>query len=232
MPVAPWMRLRPVEDVWAAWFGGLRALWASWADGSDELAPAAARPADQGWSAWRERYVHTLEFRRALPGSERLAELLASPQMADMAAHLVGHSVGGAAVLRYLSGVRAGRLPAPRARVSAAITLDAAMSGVAGMWSGARTFARSGSSERLDGLGAWARQHTVNLITISNEHDIWSHRAMADLPYVGLRLGPALDLGAQLNGAVHGWLRRMPEVVAALWPNPGPAAGEGARPGE
>jgi pimeloyl-ACP methyl ester carboxylesterase len=135
-------------------------------------------------------------------------------------AHLIGHSVGGAAVLRYLTGVRAGSLPAPRVRVRAAVTLDAALSGIAGVWSGARTLTGRGASEGLAGLGAWAKLQEINLITICNERDIWSHRAVDDLPYVGLRLGPPFDLGAQLNGAVHGWVRRMPQIVDALWPDP------------
>ncbi|HEY7983961.1 MAG TPA: hypothetical protein VID73_07335 [Ktedonobacterales bacterium] len=217
MPVAPWMRLRPMEDVWVAWLNGLRVLWRTW--------PFAGEAAleDQRWEVWRASHVHSVQFRRALPGSERLAELLASPRLADVETHLVGHSVGGAAVLSYLTGVRAGRLPAPRARLRAAITLDAALSGVAGVWSGARALARRGSDERLEDLGAWARHHAVNLLTISNERDVWSHRATADLPYVGLKLGPPLDLGAQVNGALHGWLRRMPEVVEALWPGAAPA---------
>ncbi|HEV2236554.1 MAG TPA: hypothetical protein VGR57_07820 [Ktedonobacterales bacterium] len=223
MPVAPWMRLLPMEDVWATWLTGLRMLWRTWPDVGEAHLEAGDAPVDQRWEAWRTIHVHSLEFRRALPGSERLAQLLASPRLAGVDAHLVGHSVGGAAVLSYLMGARAGRLPASRARVRAAITLDAALTGVAGMWSGARTFARHGAEERLDELGAWARQRGVNLLTIANERDIWSHRALADLPYVGLRLGPPLDLGAQLNGAVHGWLRRTPEVIEALWPSAAPA---------
>jgi hypothetical protein len=217
MPVAPWMHLRPADDVWAAWLHGLRVLWLSWLNGDAAATEAGANRANQGWDEWQARHVHTLEFRRAEPGSERLAELLAAPHLAHGEAHLVGHSVGGAAVLRYLTGVRAGRLPAPRARVRAAITLDAAVSGIAGVWSGARTFTQRGASEGFVGLGAWAREHDINLITICNERDIWSHRAMDDLPYVGLRLGPPLDLGAQLNGAIHDWLRRMPQVAEALW---------------
>jgi hypothetical protein len=173
----------------------------------------------QGWEAWQAEHVHAVQFRRAEAGANQLAELLADPRMAGVAAHLIGHSVGGAAILCYLTGVRAGHLPTPAGHVRTAVTLDAAVSGFAGVWSGMRAFARRGETDALHGLGAWALQRGISLLTISNERDIWSHRAIADIPYVGLRLGPPLDLGAQLNGAIHGWLRRMPQVVEALWLN-------------
>jgi alpha-beta hydrolase superfamily lysophospholipase len=218
MPVAPWMRLRAVQDVWAAWLRGLRALWLSSVEG---VAVGQSGSALLDWEAWQDQHVHALNFRRAAPGAVLLAELLTDPRMTGTEAHLIGHSVGGATVLRYLMGVRAGHLPAPTARVRTAITLDAAISGIAGLWSGVDNATRQGETLHL--LGAWARQHGISVLTISNERDIWSHRAVADLPYVGLRLGPPLDVGAQLNGAIHGWLRRMPQVVEALWLDPEPA---------
>jgi hypothetical protein len=217
MPVAPWMRLKPMEDVWAAWLSGLRARWLSWQDDAGAATSGASTQVAEGWDTWQSRHVHALQFRRAELGAERLAELLADKQMASGEAHLVGHSVGGATLLRYLAGVRAGDLPAPAGRVHAAITLDAALTGIAGLWSGMRSYLDPAEHEAIAGLGAWARQHGIALITICNERDIWSHRAIDDLPYVGFRLGPPLDVGAQLNGAIHGWLRRMPQVVAALW---------------
>jgi hypothetical protein len=222
MPVAPWMRLKPMEDVWAAWLRGLRARWLSWQDNDETIGAAASIQIAESWDTWQSRHVHALQFRRAETGAERLADLLADRQLASGEAHLVGHSVGGATLLRYLAGVRAGHLPAPAGRVRAAITLDAALTGIAGLWSGMRSYLDPREldpreNEALAGLGAWALQQGIALITMCNERDIWSHRAIDDLPYVGFRLGPPLDLGAQLNGAIHGWLRRMPQVVAALW---------------
>jgi hypothetical protein len=215
MPVAPWMRLRAVQDVWAAWLQGLRALWLASVAGAVGATAGESGVAVADWDGWQAQHVHALNFRRAAPGAVRLAEVLADPRMAGTEAHLIGHSVGGAAVLRYLMGVRADCLPAPATRVRTAITLDAAISGIAGLWSGVDS--HTGPSERLDSLGDWARQRGISVLTISNERDVWSHRAVADLPYVGMRLGPPLDLGAQLNGAIHDWLRRMPQVVEALW---------------
>jgi hypothetical protein len=119
--------------------------------------------------------------------------------------------------LTYRAGWRAGILPPPRMRLHAALTLDAAVTGLAGVWSGAhRSLARDAGCQ-LNGLGAWSAEHGIALLTAANERDIWSHRALADLPYLGLRPHPCRGLRAQMNGTIHGWLRRAPQLVEAVW---------------
>jgi pimeloyl-ACP methyl ester carboxylesterase len=161
--------------------------------------------------------VLVLDARYTLVGASRLASLLRRPRRDHGEIHLVGHSVGGAAVLAYLAGWRAGLLPPPAARVRTVVTLDAAVSGLAGVWSGARRYFASASEAQLNGLNAWAAQRDIALLTAANQRDVWSHRPLSDLPYLGVRLGPASGLRVQLNGTVHGWLRRAPQFVDALW---------------
>jgi hypothetical protein len=143
-------------------------------------------------------------------------------------AHLVGHSVGGAVILAYLAGLRARAHEAPAIQLRAALTLDAAVAGLAGAWSGAKVHLARVTGERvmgegLCGLNAWALEQGIRLLTATNECDAWSHRTLADLPYLGVRLGPRFTLRGQVNGTVHGWLRRTPEFVHAIW---GPEGGD------
>ena len=67
------------------------------------------------------------------------------------------------------------------------------------------------------------------MLTATNERDAWSHRPLADLPYLGVRVGPAFAWRDQFNGRVHGWLRRTPEFVQAIW-GPLPPAIESGTP--
>jgi hypothetical protein len=217
VPVAPWIPLRPPAAAWAAWLRRLEELCVEWA-GLASDAPVAG-----GWDAWRREHVHSVDTRQTGAGARRLVAMLADPRLERGDVHLVGHSVGGAVVLAYLAAWRAGLLPPPRPRLRAAITLDAAVSGVAGVWSGIRGFLDDRTEPALRGLGDWAAERGIAVLTATNERDVWSHRALADLPYLGLRLGPPLALGAQLDGTIHGWLRRTPQLVEALW-------GSAARP--
>jgi len=125
-------------------------------------------------------------------------------------------------VLAYVAGLRAGANAMPAVRLRAALTLDAAVAGLAGAWSGAKVHLARVTGERvmgegLRGLNAWALERGIRLLTATNERDAWSHRTLADLPYLGVRLGPRFTLRGQVNGTVHGWLRRSPEFVRAIW---------------
>lgn len=211
MPVAPWVPLRAASDVWATWLRQLERLWVAW-DVADAPPPGATR-----WDAWRSEHIVSLEARRAGIGARLLAQLLEAQSSAREAVHLVGHSVGGAAILAYLADIRAGAVPFPPVRLRTAITLDAAVTGVAGVWSGARRSLFETASKRLGGLGAWANQCGVALLTATNERDMWSHRALGDLLYLGLRHGPPRGLLQQIDGTIHGWLRRTPHLAEALW---------------
>ncbi len=225
VPVAPWIPLRPAGEVWSAWLRRLEDLYAEWSrtptapsvEPGRTLRAAAESWAPTAWDTWRRQHVLVLDARYTLVGASRLASLLRRPRIDQGEIHLVGHSVGGAAVLAYLAGWRAGLLPPPAARLRTVVTLDAAVSGLAGVWSGARRYFASASEARLNGLNAWAAQRGIALLTAANQRDVWSHRALADLPYLGVRLGPASGLRTQLNGTVHGWLRRAPQFVEAVW---------------
>jgi hypothetical protein len=79
------------------------------------------------------------------------------------------------------------------------------------------------AAHAFKGLGTWATDRGIGLLTACNERDVWSHRAIADLPYVGIRLGPRFGTLAQFNGRIHGLLRRTPQLVEAIW-SPAPDA--------
>jgi hypothetical protein len=231
LPVAPWIPLRPAAEVWTAWLARLRELFL------EAQTPAAGRAGlpsnadilNVGWQAWQEAHVHSVEARHVAEGIGKLTRLLgewhAAPQAggdrgAPVAAHLIGHSVGGAVVLTYLAGLRARTQSMPPVRIRAVLTLDAAVSGLAGVWSGAKTSLRRVTGEGmhgLQGLNAWAADQGIRVLTTTNERDAWSHRPLADLPYLGVRVGPAFAWRDQFNGRVHGWLRRTPEFVQAIW---------------
>ncbi|HEY7832380.1 MAG TPA: hypothetical protein VIG30_02340 [Ktedonobacterales bacterium] len=214
MPVAPWVPLRAASDVWAAWLAQLERLWTQWIADPLQAIPA---PDAANWDAWRGDHIISLETRRVGPAIRLLVDLLGSSPSTRETVHLVGHSVGGAAILTYLAQVRANRLPLPAPRLRTAITLDAAVSGVAGVWSGARRALGTTVGRGMDGLGVWAARRGLALVTATNRHDIWSHRALGDLAYLPFRLGPPRGALRQLDGTIHGWLRRTPHLVEALW---------------
>lgn len=230
VPVAPWIPLRPAVEVWGVWLRQLEQLYAEWCGdyvtrpslmspvALATSAPAAVEPALLGtWDAWQQEHVLVLDTRHTLTGVEHLARILTGGGLDHGDIHVVGHSVGGATALGYLAGWRAGLFPPPLPRLRTVITLDAAVSGPAAIWSGVRQFLARETQAGLRGLGAWTAEHDITVLTATNERDVWSHRAVSDLPYLGMRLGPSFALRAQLNGTIHGWLRRAPQFVEALW---------------
>lgn len=215
VPVAPWVPPRPGTEVWGTWLRWLEQLWTEW---NGSAAPQPDHPAPpETWNAWRAEHVLAVQVRQAGGGLAQVATLLRQRRMAGCDVHLIGHSVGGAAALAFLARSRIGALPPPLARIRTVVTLDAAIAGVAGAWSGARQCLGTRTEAALHELGTWAARRGTAVLTACNERDIWSHRAIADLPYVGLKLGPAHGLRAQLDGTIHGWLRRTPLLVEALW---------------
>jgi hypothetical protein len=235
LPVAPWMALRPWADVWVVWLARLEALFRGWQTSAASDTSQQLVEADLGWSAWRELHVHSVQTSRVEDGLalltpllQRLAASEASQSEPGGALHLIGHSVGGAVVVSYLAGLRARAHKPPELPLRAALTLDAAVSGLAGVWSGAKSYLNrvTGASvmgEGLQGLNDWAADQGIRLLTASNHSDLWSHKRLADLPYLGVRLGSRLALRDQFNGTIHDWLRRTPEFVQAIW---GPAPAE------
>lgn len=209
VPVVPWIPLRPADVVWSAWLERLRALWECWAQTS------GAALGD--WETWRAEHIHLLHAQLTPDGVRALALLLAEKGLAGEGVHLVGHSVGGASALAYLAGLRAELVEQPLARLRSVITLDAAVAGIAGVWTGTRQILGASAAQAFHGLGAWAADRGIGLLTACNERDLWSHRAIADLPYVGIRLGPRYGTLAQINGRIHGLLRRTPQLVEAIW---------------
>ena len=139
--------------------------------------------------------------------------------------HLIGHSVGGAVILTYLAHLRENPQEQPPVPLRSVLTLDAAVSGLAGAWSGAKSHLSRLTgyrvmAEGLLGLNQWASERSIRVLTVSNSGDMWSHKRLADLPYLGVHLGSRLALADQLNGTIHGWLRRTPEFVDAIWGSP------------
>jgi hypothetical protein len=234
------MTLRPWAEVWAVWLAHLEAIFAEWhaaatQENACETAGREMVPADLRWGAWRELHVHSVEASRVEDGLTVLLPLLRRIADAETAggtagqprgaAHLIGHSVGGAVIVAYLAGLRSRAFVSPDLPVRAALTLDAAVSGLAGAWSGAKSYLHrvTGNhvmAEGLAGLNDWAASEGIRVLTASNHGDLWSHKRLADLPYLGVRLGSRLALYHQLNGTIHDWVRRTPEFVQAVW---GPA---------
>jgi hypothetical protein len=230
------MRLRPWAEVWSVWLAHLEARFRTWQAGaaaappSDERAEGASDQSHESdWTAWRARHIHSVEMSRVEAGLALLLPLLdrierdeVGGQVAEGGLHLIGHSVGGAVIVAYLAGLRTRTHAAPALPLRSALTLDAAVSGLAGVWSGVKSYLHrvTGNhvmAEGLHGLNGWADERDIWLLTASNHGDIWSHKRLADLPYLGVRLGSRLALRDQLDGTVHDWLRRTPEFVQAIW---------------
>jgi hypothetical protein len=209
VPVVPWIPLRAADAVWSAWLDRLQSLWEGWGH-------LAGSPFVD-WPAWRDEHVHLLAEHHTRVGVEDLAYELSRTQLAGVGVHLVGHSVGGGAALAYLAELRAGIVDQPLARLRSVVTLDASVFGIAGVWTGTRQTLRAGAARAFKGLGAWSAERGIGVLTACNERDMWSHRAIADLPYVGMRLGPRHGTLSQIDGRIHGLLRRTPELVEAIW---------------
>lgn len=215
VPIAPWIHLRPADEVWRLWLARLQTLSQTWSEIGDNSAGA---PRD--WKTWRKTHVHMLQQDNVSVGVAELSVLLAEHATESGKADLIGHSAGGAIALAYLAALRAGRVSEPQLPVRSVITLDAAVGGAlgaAGIWSGATRYLHETGGTDWTELHQWATQQGIVVLTVTNTRDMWSHHMLGDLPYLGLRLGPSLALLSQVDGAIHDMLRRMPQLVQAIW---------------
>ncbi len=221
VPIAPWIQLRPADEVWRLWLGRLQALSQTWGDD-----PSTDAHPQRDWPSWSASNVHMLQQDKVAVGVVELSALLTEHASESGRAHLIGHSAGGAIALAYLAALRAGRVSVPQIPVCSIITLDAAVAGTAGaagIWSGATRYLQETAGTNWSELHQWAADRGIAVLTVANTRDMWSHHALGDLPYLGLRLGPSLALLSQVDGAIHDMLRRMPQLVQAIWEGDLPA---------
>jgi hypothetical protein len=219
VPVAPWMRARPLNVTWKSWLARLCQIvevqLPANAVSRDGHPPIEAMDA---WEQWSALHAHAYRFRRVSTGLAWLLARLAACRGSESAgAHVIGHSAGGTAALAYLAGLRAGIFPMPGLALRSVITLDAAVHGLAGRWTNLHGFLRRAARTDLRGLGTWAREHGIALLTIANEHDLWSHPALDDIPYLRVPIGMPGALRAHLDGSIHAELRNSAQIIEALW---------------
>jgi pimeloyl-ACP methyl ester carboxylesterase len=67
------------------------------------------------------------------------------------------------------------------------------------------------------GLGAWALEQCINVLTVSNVADIFSHQHLDDLPFLQVQIGRRFDLKAAATGRTHLAVQRDPRVWHYLW---------------
>jgi pimeloyl-ACP methyl ester carboxylesterase len=66
------------------------------------------------------------------------------------------------------------------------------------------------------GLGAWLRGQGIGILTVSNIADAFTHGALADLPYLSLRIGRRFDVRGMVTGKTHMCIQRDPRVLPVL----------------
>ena len=243
IPVVPWLKKVGVRQ-WANWLDRVgETLRARYPDCED----IAAGPA---WEAWLERHVRYVETHFARLAGPRIAQLLSTLPNEFDAIYLFGHSAGGSAVLQYLADLRDGVAPAPALPIRAVLTLNAAVSGPARLWTGwpianerpalidrvipklTRYIVIAGAQSRLRwhvqwartyirlpfrGLGEWADNSGITLLTVSNSADYFGHRRLDDLPFLSLKMGRRRDVKNALNGKTHIAIQRDPRVPRFIW---------------
>jgi hypothetical protein len=67
------------------------------------------------------------------------------------------------------------------------------------------------------GLGAWAREQGISVLTVSNLADTFSHAVLDDLPYLEMHIGRRFDLKGIITGRTHLCVQRDPRVPHFLW---------------
>ncbi len=128
IPVVPWLKRVGVRQ-WHQWLDHLALTMRARYPDREDIAPGAA------WDAWVERHVHYVEVHFARIAGQRLAQLLNAAQGSGQI-YLFGHSAGGSAVLQYLADLRDGLVPNPARPIRAVVTMDAAVTGPARIWTG------------------------------------------------------------------------------------------------
>jgi pimeloyl-ACP methyl ester carboxylesterase len=243
IPVVSWLKRVGIRQ-WHEWLEHLGATLRARYPQRADLAPGAA------WEEWIRRHVRYVEVHFARLAGQRIARLAAALPQGDGQMYLFGHSAGGAAVLQYLADLRDGSVPAPALPIRAALTLNAAVSGPARLWTGwpvaperpgrmdrfipkvrhyitlnspqlrwrrRINWARDYMQLPFRGLGAWAQEQGITILTVSNVADIFSHPHLDDLPFLQVQIGRRFDLKAAATGRTHLSVQRDPRVSHYLW---------------
>lgn len=79
------------------------------------------------------------------------------------------------------------------------------------------TWARDYMHAPFRGLGAWAREQEIAVLTVSNIADAFSHRILDDLPYLEMQIGTRFDIQGFISGKTHLCVQRDPRVPHFLW---------------
>ena len=67
------------------------------------------------------------------------------------------------------------------------------------------------------GLGSWAREQGICMLTVSNLADAFSHPILDDLPYLEMHIGKRFDIKSIATGRTHLNVQRDPRVSTFLW---------------
>ncbi len=67
------------------------------------------------------------------------------------------------------------------------------------------------------GLGSWAQDQGIKLLTVSNLADAFSHAMLDDLPYLEMHIGKRFDMKGLFTGRTHLNVQRDPRVPGFLW---------------
>ncbi len=243
IPVVPWLK-RVGAPQWRQWIERVgEVLRAQYPDRGDVAL-------GQAWNEWVRLHIRYVETHFARVAGQRLAQLVCALPPGPGGIYIVGHSAGASAVLQYLADLRERMVPEPARRIRVALSLDAAVTGIARAWTGWPTAPEGPSSfdrlfprlhrylkvngQRLEwrrylrwardfdqhpyrGLGAWARDRGMTILTVSNSADTFTHGPLDDLPFLGLKIGRRFDLRGLVTGKTHLCVQRDPRVAPFLW---------------
>lgn len=128
IPVVPWLKRIGVHQ-WNNWLDHLGATLRARYPDREDILPGAP------WQQWIREHVQFVETHFARSAGQRIAQVVHALPSEPGGVYLFGHSAGGAAVLEYLADLRDGLAPLPGRRIRAALTMNAAVSGLARAWS-------------------------------------------------------------------------------------------------
>ncbi len=143
IPVAPWLKRIGIIQ-WNNWLDHLGEALRKQYPNNPLIQPGEA------WAQWITSHVQFIETHFAHIAAQKIAQILNAMSSKNGAIYLFGHSAGGAAVLDYLADLRSGAAPQPAKPIRAALTLNAAVSGIARSWTAWPTFSeRPSKFDRL-----------------------------------------------------------------------------------
>jgi hypothetical protein len=134
---------------------------------------------------WLKVHVRFVKARTA--DYSPIAEAVASMIAGNGSLFLVGHSAGGAAIASYLLAQKAGLTPLSRVRGAYLLDSPLGRENLMQLW--AARWASFYQADQLDGLGAWANAHNIDLRAISYADD-WAINAIAPLADIPLWVVP------------------------------------------